>query len=167
MCDIDEESAQSVVAAIREAGGLAHAYGGDLGKRQVFLDTAEAFALVAGPIYALVNNASVLVYEPVEKVTEETIEKMLSAASSRCSGAPRPFSRTARARAGASSTIRRRLAYRGRPNTAVYAAIKGAGGDADMVMAGELGPPRHTGQRDRAGIGADARHRGFRQRGGI
>ena len=83
VCDINEESARSVADAIGEAGGRAIAYGGDLGRRQVFLDVAAAFAAEAGPIYALVNNASVLVYEPIEAVTEMDVSPQGSSVSSR------------------------------------------------------------------------------------
>src|SRR5690242_8675523 len=75
VADINEASAHDVVAAIRAAGGEAHAYGGDLGRRQAFFDVAEAFAHDAGPLRAVINNASVLVYEPIEAVTEETLDK--------------------------------------------------------------------------------------------
>ncbi|HEU4651390.1 MAG TPA: SDR family oxidoreductase, partial [Croceibacterium sp.] len=78
IADINEQSAHDVTAAIRTAGGHAHAYGGDLGRRQAFLDVAEAFARDAGPLRAVINNASVLVYEPIEAVTEQTLDRMLS-----------------------------------------------------------------------------------------
>jgi NAD(P)-dependent dehydrogenase (short-subunit alcohol dehydrogenase family) len=139
-CDIDEASADKVTQAIRDAGGTAHAYGGDLGKRQVFLDVAAAFAGEAGPIHALINNASVLVYEPIEAVTEETLETMLSAGLKTVFWGTQAFLAHGRGEGGRIINYSSPVAYRGRPNTAAYAAIKGAVATLTKVLAGELGP---------------------------
>jgi NAD(P)-dependent dehydrogenase (short-subunit alcohol dehydrogenase family) len=140
VCDINEESARSVAAAIGETGGRAIAYGGDLGRRQTFLDVAASFAAEAGPIYALINNASVLVYEPIEAVTEETLDKMLSAGLKTVFWGTQAFLQHGCGAGGRIINYSSPVAYRGRPNTAVYAAIKGAVATLTMVMAGELGP---------------------------
>ena len=79
IADIDGESAQNVATSIREAGGQAEAYEADVGRRQAFFDVAQAFVATAGPLRAVINNASVLVYEPIEQVTEDTLDRMLSA----------------------------------------------------------------------------------------
>jgi NAD(P)-dependent dehydrogenase (short-subunit alcohol dehydrogenase family) len=140
VCDINEESAHRVTQAIRDAGGSAHAYGGDLGRRQVFLDVAADFAGKAGPLYALINNASVLVYEPIEKVTEETLEKMLSAGLKSVFWGTQAFLAYGQGDGGRILNYSSPVAYRGRPNTAAYAAIKGAVATLTKVLAGELGP---------------------------
>jgi NAD(P)-dependent dehydrogenase (short-subunit alcohol dehydrogenase family) len=140
VCDINEASAVAVTDAIRAAGGAAHAYGGDLGKRQTFLDVAEAFTKQAGPLYALINNASVLVYEPIEKVTEETLETMLSAGLKAVFWGTQAFLQFGQGEGGRILNYSSPVAYRGRPNTAAYAAIKGAIATFTKVMAGELGP---------------------------
>ena len=77
--DLDGDTARGVAEAISDAGGKAHAYQADCGKRQAFFDVAEQFARDAGPLRAVINNASLLVYEPIEAVTEETLDRMLSA----------------------------------------------------------------------------------------
>ena len=79
VADVNGQTARDVTAAIGAAGGKAFAYEADLGRRQAFFDVAAAFAGDAGPLRALINNASVLVYEPIEQVTEETLDRMLSA----------------------------------------------------------------------------------------
>jgi NAD(P)-dependent dehydrogenase (short-subunit alcohol dehydrogenase family) len=140
VCDIDAESAHKVTQAIRDAGGKAQAYGGDLGKRQVFLDVAGAFAKEAGPLYALINNASVLVYEPIEAVTEETLDKMLSAGLKTVFWGTQAFLLHGQSEGGRIVNYSSPVAYRGRPNTAVYASIKGAVATLTKVLAGELGP---------------------------
>jgi len=140
VCDIDEESAQAVALAIREGGWQAYAYGGDLGRRQVFFDVAAEFARLAGPLFALINNASVLVYEPIEAVTEETLERMLSAGLKTVFWGTQAFLAHGQGDGGRIINYSSPVAYRGRPNTAVYAAIKGAVATLTKVMAGELGP---------------------------
>lgn len=142
VCDLNEHNAAEVAAKIIEAGGEAVAYGGDLGSRQVFLDTMAAFARAYGPVDALINNASYLVYEPIEKITEETLDRMIASGlksvfwgvqaylEHRDSGAP----------IGHIINYSSPVAYRGRANTGAYTAIKGAVAALTNVLAGELGP---------------------------
>src|SRR5690606_30677539 len=141
VADINEPSAHDVVAAIREAGGRAHAYGGDLGRRQAFLDVAEAFARDAGPLRAVINNASVLVYEPIEQVTEETLDRMLSAGLKSVFWGVQAFlAHRDESAPGSILNYSSPLAYRGRPNTGAYTTIKAGIAGLTKVLAGELGP---------------------------
>jgi NAD(P)-dependent dehydrogenase (short-subunit alcohol dehydrogenase family) len=141
VADIDEASAQGVVEAIRAAGGIVHAYGGDLGQRQVFLDVAAQFAKEAGPLRGLINNASVLVYEPIEAVTEETLEKMLSAGLKSVFWGVQAFLAQRDENApGVILNYSSPVAYRGRPNTGAYTTIKAGIAGLTKVLAGELGP---------------------------
>lgn len=141
VADIREDTAQAVAAAIRDAGGRAHAYGGDLGRRQAFMDVAAAFARDAGPLRAIINNASVLVYEPIEDVTEETLDRMLSAGLKSVFWGVQAF--LAHRDEGATGNILNYsspVAYRGRPDTGAYTAIKAGIAGLTKVLAGELGP---------------------------
>jgi NAD(P)-dependent dehydrogenase (short-subunit alcohol dehydrogenase family) len=141
VADINEETAQAVASAIRESGGQAYAYGGDLGRRQAFFDVAEAFAGEAGPLRAVINNASVLVYEPIEHVTEETLDHMLSAGLKSVFWGVQAF--LAHRDESASGNILNYsspVAYRGRPNTGAYTTIKAGIAGLTKVLAGELGP---------------------------
>jgi meso-butanediol dehydrogenase/(S,S)-butanediol dehydrogenase/diacetyl reductase len=141
VADIDEQSAQGVAAAIRAAGGRAHAYGGDLGRRQAFFDVAEAFARDAGPLRAVINNASVLVYEPIEQVTEETLERMLSAGLKSVFWGVQAFlAHRDESQPGNILNYSSPVAYRGRPNTGAYTTIKAGIAGLTKVLAGELGP---------------------------
>ena len=139
--DIDGGSAERTVAAVREAGGRGEAYQADLSGRQAFLDVARRFGEAHGPLYGLVNNASVLVYEPIEKVTEETLDRMIGSGLKAVFWGVQAFLETCDKEAGGrivnySSPV----AYRGRPNTGAYTAIKGAVAALTKVLAGELGP---------------------------
>lgn len=141
VADIDEQSAQSVAAAIREAGGTAQAFGADLGQRQNFFDVAEAFAREAGPLRAVINNASVLVYEPIEQVSEETLDRMLSAGLKSVFWGVQAFLVHRDENApGSVLNYSSPVAYRGRPNTGAYTTIKAGIAGLTKVLAGELGP---------------------------
>ncbi|KPL69173.1 short-chain dehydrogenase/reductase [Erythrobacter sp. SG61-1L] len=141
VADINQASAHKVVDEIRAAGGAAHAYGGDLGQRAQFFGVAEAFRYDAGPLRAVINNASVLVYEPIEDVTEETLELMLSAGLKSVFWGVQAF--LAYRDEEASGNILNYsspVAYRGRPNTGAYTTIKAGIAGLTKVLAGELGP---------------------------
>ncbi len=142
VCDINEDSARAVAEKIISAGGDAVPYGGDLGSRAVFHDTMAAFAMAYGPIDALINNASYLVYEPIENVTEETLDKMLAGGLKSVFWGVQAFlaHRDPNADKGHIINYSSPVAYRGRPNTGAYTAIKGAVAALTNVLAGELGP---------------------------
>ncbi len=141
VADIDLANAQAVATAIRDAGGQAFAYGGDLGRRAEYFGVAEAFRYDAGPLRAVINNASVLVYEPVEDITEETLERMLSAGLKSVFWGVQAF--LAHRDEGATGNILNYsspVAYRGRPGTGAYTTIKAGIAGLTKVLAGELGP---------------------------
>lgn len=142
VCDLNEESAQAVAERIKTNGGTAAAYGGDLGKRAVFHDVMAAFAKAHGPVDALINNASYLVYEPIEKVTEETLDRMIASGMKAVFWGVQAFleHRNPDAAKGHIINYSSPVAYRGRPNTGAYTAIKGAVAALTNVLAGELGP---------------------------
>ena len=141
VADIRGETAQDVVAAIHAAGGAAFAYEADCGSREVFMDLARKFASDAGPLRAVINNASVLVYEPIEQVTEETLDRMLAAGLKSVFWGVQAF--LAYRDEGAMGCILNYsspVAYRGRPHTAAYTTIKAGIAGLTKVLAGELGP---------------------------
>ncbi len=139
--DINGDTARDVTAAIAGAGGKAFAYQADLGQRQAFLDVAEAFAKDAGPLRAVINNASVLVYEPIEKVTEETLDRMLSAGLKSVFWGVQAFlAHRDESKTGNILNYSSPVAYRGRPNTGAYTTIKAGIAGLTKVLAGELGP---------------------------
>lgn len=142
VCDIHEDSARDVADRIVAAGGEATAYGGDLGQRAVFHDTMAAFALAFGPIDVLINNASYLVYEPIEKLTEETLDRMIASGLKSVFWGVQAYlaHRDPDAPIGHIINYSSPVAYRGRPNTGAYTAIKGAVAALTNVLAGELGP---------------------------
>ena len=141
VADVNGQTARDVTAAIGGAGGKAFAYEADLGRRQAFFDVAGAFAKDAGPLRAVINNASVLVYEPIEQVTEETLDKMLSAGLKSVFWGVQAFLAHRDENApGNIVNYSSPVAYRGRPNTGAYTTIKAGIAGLTKVLAGELGP---------------------------
>jgi NAD(P)-dependent dehydrogenase (short-subunit alcohol dehydrogenase family) len=141
VADINGQTARDVAAAIVDDGGKAFAYQADLGKRQAFLDVAEAFARDARPLRAVINNASVLVYEPIENVTEDTLDRMLSAGLKSVFWGVQAFlAHRDDGQPGNILNYSSPVAYRGRPNTGAYTTIKAGVAGLTKVLAGELGP---------------------------
>lgn len=141
VADVNGQTARDVTAAIHDAGGKAFAYEADLGRRQAFFDVAEAFAKDSGPLRAVINNASVLVYEPIEQVTEETLDRMLSAGLKSVFWGVQAFlARRDESQTGNIINYSSPVAYRGRPNTGAYTTIKAGIAGLTKVLAGELGP---------------------------
>ena len=141
VADVNGQTAHAVTRAINDAGGKAFAYEADLGRRPAFFDVAEAFKRDAGPLRAVINNASVLVYEPIEQVTEETLDRMLSAGLKSVFWGVQAFlAHRDESRPGNILNYSSPVAYRGRPNTGAYTTIKAGIAGLTKVLAGELGP---------------------------
>ena len=77
LIDVDGENCSAVAAGIRAAGGKAFSYVADVSDRAAFADAASKFARERGRIDVVVNNAMLLRYEPIEKVTDEVLDRML------------------------------------------------------------------------------------------
>ena len=141
VADIDGASALAVAEAIIAEGGRAFSYGADCGSRAAFFELAADFARDAGPLRAVINNASVLVYEPIENVTEETLDRMLSAGLKSVFWGVQAFLAHRDENApGAIINYSSPVAYRGRPGTGAYTTIKAGIAGLTKVLAGELGP---------------------------
>jgi len=141
VADIRGDTAFAVAEAICAAGGRAFSYGADCGSRAEFFQLAGDFARDAGPLRAVINNASVLVYEPIEQVSEDTLDLMLSAGLKSVFWGVQAFlaHRDERAQ-GNILNYSSPVAYRGRPNTGAYTTIKAGIAGLTKVLAGELGP---------------------------
>lgn len=139
--DIDAASCNETAQLVKDAGGQAHAYPGDYGKRAVFLEAAAAFAKVGGRIDAVVNNAAHLRYEPVEDVTEETFEKMVNVGLKGVVwGTQALLAHYDAKRGGSIINMASPVAYKGYPNTSIYSSIKAAIVGITHTLAAELGP---------------------------
>lgn len=139
--DLDAASVVDTVAEIRAAGGNAYGYVADLSKRSAFLDAAAEFAAACGPLDAVINNASILRYEPIEDVSEETVDLMLGGGlKTALWGTQAMLAHMDAKRGGSIINYASPVSFRGYPRTAVYSAVKGAVLAFTRVMAAELGP---------------------------
>jgi NAD(P)-dependent dehydrogenase (short-subunit alcohol dehydrogenase family) len=79
VADINGASALNVAESIIAGGGQAPSAMAPTAAAAGLLPAGRGLRRDAGPLRAVINNASVLVYEPIEQVTEETLDRMLSA----------------------------------------------------------------------------------------
>ena len=141
LVDIDAANCNAVAAAIRAAGGKAHAYVADVADRSAFAQAAARFANERGRIDAVINNAMLLRYEPIEKVTEDVLERMLAIGiKGTVWGAQLLLAHMDAERGGAIINMASPVAERGFPNTAIYSLVKGAIVTLTKTLAAELGP---------------------------
>jgi NAD(P)-dependent dehydrogenase (short-subunit alcohol dehydrogenase family) len=141
--DIDGANCETVAAGIREGGGRALAYATDVVDRRAFADTAARFAAERGRIDAVINNAMLLRYEPIESVTDEVLERMLGVGvKGAIWGAQALLKHMDGERGGAIVNMASPVAERGYPNTAAYSLVKGAIVTLTRTLAAELGPRR-------------------------
>ncbi|HEY7377101.1 MAG TPA: glucose 1-dehydrogenase [Steroidobacteraceae bacterium] len=141
LVDVDGATSEAAAQAIREAGGKAFAYALDVSNQTAFSRAAAQFAAECGRIDAVVNNAMLLRYEPIEKVTDEVLDRMLGVGiKGSIWGAQVLLAHMDVARGGAIINMASPVAERGFPNTAVYSLVKGAIVTLTKTLAAELGP---------------------------
>jgi len=139
--DIDAAGCEEVTKGICAAGGAAFAYGVDVAQRDQMMNAAAQFAQACGRIDAVVNNAMLLRYEPVEKITPETLTRMTAIGiDGSVWGAQALLAHYDAARGGAIVNMASPVAEKGFPNTAAYSLVKGAIVTLTKVLAAELGP---------------------------
>ncbi|MEO8314963.1 MAG: SDR family oxidoreductase, partial [Pseudomonadota bacterium] len=122
-------------------GGQAHAYALDVAVRKLFMVATATFAAQCGRIDALINNAMLLKYEPVEQISDETLTRMTTIGiNGSIWGAQALLTHYDQGRGGALINMASSVAEKGFPNTAAYSAVKGAIVTLTKVLAAELGP---------------------------
>jgi NAD(P)-dependent dehydrogenase (short-subunit alcohol dehydrogenase family) len=141
VCDIDATGAKETAAAIRASGGRAADFAFDVADRDAFLAAAAAFAKSAGRIDAVVNNAMLLRYEPVEAVRADVVDTMLGVGiKGSLWGAQALLVHMDPERGGAIVNMASPVAEKGFPNTSVYSLVKGALVTLTKTLSAELGP---------------------------
>jgi NAD(P)-dependent dehydrogenase (short-subunit alcohol dehydrogenase family) len=143
LIDLDGDSCQAAAQSIRAAGGVAHAYTADVADRASFARAVAQFASERGRIDAVVNNAMLLRYEPVEAVTDQVLDRMLAVGiKGAVWGAQLLLVHMDRERGGSIINMASPVAERGYPNTSIYSLVKGAMVTLTRTLAAELGPRR-------------------------
>jgi NAD(P)-dependent dehydrogenase (short-subunit alcohol dehydrogenase family) len=141
LVDIDAAACSAVAAGIRAGGGRALAYPGDVSDREALLGIAGRFASESGRIDAVINNAMLLRYEPIEQISAETLARMVSIGiHGSVWGAQALLAHYDPQSGGAIINMASPVAERGFPNTAAYSLVKGAIVTLTKVLAAELGP---------------------------
>jgi NAD(P)-dependent dehydrogenase (short-subunit alcohol dehydrogenase family) len=141
LVDLDQGTCAAVAAEVAAAGGRAHALAADVANREMLLRAAATFAKECGRIDAVINNAMLLKYEPVEMITEETLNRMVAIGiNGSVWGAQALLAHYDPSRGGAIINMASPVAEKGFPNTAAYSLVKGAIVTLTKVLAAELGP---------------------------
>lgn len=139
--DIDEAGCRAVAGEIAARGGQAEALPADVASRAALLEAAARFARGTGRIDAVINNAMLLRYEPLEAVTEETLSRMTAIGiNGSFWGAQALMAHYDPSRGGALVNMASPVAEKGFPNTSAYSVVKGAIVTLTKVLAAELGP---------------------------
>ena len=141
VADLVLQECEAVAQDIRNKGGMAHAFALDVAVRPLFMAAAATFAAKCGRIDAVINNAMLLKYEPVEQISEETLARMTAIGiNGSVWGAQALLAHYDQARGGAIINMASPVAEKGFPNTAAYSVVKGAIVTLTKVLAAELGP---------------------------
>lgn len=141
LVDVDGASCREVAEHIRARGGRASAYEADVSNRAIFLGIAEEFARTQGGLDAVINNAMLLRYEPIDAISESVADRMLGVGiKGALWGAQALLANLKKDRGAALINMGSPVAERGYPNTALYSAVKGAVTTLTRTLAAELGP---------------------------
>jgi NAD(P)-dependent dehydrogenase (short-subunit alcohol dehydrogenase family) len=141
VADLVLTDAETVADHIRSRGGQAHAFSVDVAVRRLYMAATAMFAAQCGRIDAVVNNAMLLKYEPVEQISEETLVRMTAIGiNGSVWGAQALLAHYDPQRGGSLINLASPVAEKGFPNTAAYSAVKGAILTLTKTLAAELGP---------------------------
>ena len=141
VADIDVKTSQETVAAIHGAGGRAHAFVADLTSRKAFLEVGDALAAECGRIDGVVNAAMWINYGPIGELDEETFSRMVDIGlKAPVWGVQTVLRHMQPGRGAGVINFSSPAADQGYPNTAIYAAVKGAISTLTRSLAVELGP---------------------------
>ena len=138
--DISADLAEATVAAIAEAGGKAASFVADASDRQAVFDAAAALRAAFGPLTAGVNDAIWIRYEPIDRVSEETLDRMLAVGVKGTFWGVQALLANREDKPAAVVNIASPVADLGTANTATYTAVKGAIAALTRQLAVELGP---------------------------
>lgn len=141
VADLDAETTAATVTELRAGGFEAYGYPGDMADQTTFLRVAAEFAARGGRIDAIVNNAMLLHYCPVEHVEPARLGTMLDIGIKAVFWSAQALLKHYDPQRGASLiNMSSPVAHRGYPNTSAYSAVKGAVTTLTKVLGAELGP---------------------------
>jgi len=139
--DLDAATTRACVEGIRAQGGEVFGYVADVSDRAAFAQAAAQFAAQRGRIDAVISNAMLLRYEPIEAVEEAILDRMLGVGiKGAVWGTQLLLEHMDKSRGASLINMASPVAERGYPNTAVYSLVKGALVTLTKTLAAELGP---------------------------
>jgi len=137
-----KDGAERVVKEIKADGGKALAVQGDVAKandvQRLFAETKKAF----GKVDALVNNAGVYTFAPLDAITAEEFHRQYNTNVLGLLLATQEAARHFPAEGGSVVNISSAVTTITVPNSAVYSGTKGAVDAITRVLANELGPKK-------------------------
>lgn len=138
--DIDEDLAESTVAAIKGFGGRAVKLVADAADRDAVFVAAQELTQKFGPMTGIVNDAIWIRYSPVEQVEEEVLGRMLDVGVKGPIWGVQALLAHRNRDSAAIVNITSPVAEVGSSGTVSYTAIKGAIAAITRQLAVELGP---------------------------
>jgi NAD(P)-dependent dehydrogenase (short-subunit alcohol dehydrogenase family) len=138
--DIDPALAAATAAAITAAGGKASVLVADVADRAAVIAAAEALKAAHGPLTGVVSDAIWIRYGPIERVTEEVIDRMFAVGIKGPIWCIQALLATRAEGPVAVVNLTSPLSEVGSANTSAYTAIKGAIAALTRQQAVELGP---------------------------
>lgn len=139
--DIKRALAEDTTAAIREAGGVATTFEGNVGQRESFVQAIDALEQEHGRFDILVNNAIWVRYGPIASITPEIMERMLATGfGSVVWGTQTAAPAMERSGGGVVINIASVAGYLGLPNGLLYCGVKAGVMGLTRSAAAELGP---------------------------
>lgn len=141
VADIDGASSEETAQLIHDQGHEAYAYRSDVSDRFAFLEMADDFASKGGRIDAIINNAMILHYCPVQEVEVERLSAMLDVGIKALFwSAQALLKHYDKTRGACLINLASPVAQRGFPGTSVYSTVKTATIGFTRTLAAELGP---------------------------
>jgi 3-oxoacyl-[acyl-carrier protein] reductase len=136
----DKAGADKTVAAITKAGGKAVAVGASVTKQadidKLFAETKKSF----GKVDILVNNAGVYAFEPIEQISEESIDRIFGTNVKGLLLTTKAAVGLFPSTGGSIINIGSVVSELTPPGSSVYSSTKGAVDVITRVLAKELGP---------------------------
>jgi 3-oxoacyl-[acyl-carrier protein] reductase len=140
--DLDEASCAETVRLVAAAGGKARAWKTDLSNREAthrLIAEADAYF---GRLDVLVNNAMWIRYDPIEAVSEDTMDRMFGIGLKAMVWTTQAAIPALSRRGGSIINMASIAAVRGAPNRILYCTVKGGVVAMTLQCASELGPKK-------------------------
>lgn len=123
--DIKADNAERAAQSIRDAGGRAQAFAGDVSHRATFATAVDALEAEHGRFDILVNNAIWVRYNPIDAITETILQRMVATGfNSVVWGIQVAAPAMARSGGGSIVNIASAAGFLGIPSAMIYCGVK-------------------------------------------